>query len=193
MKIKFFHLLEYAFCLTLFILAFSFFCSCNNDGKENYDVEKPLQEPMIYTLVDKFKAHKAEQYKDYPQWYPLNKDSLYFNIVIYIEGNDTLLTISGSPYEEYCCMYDVLNYPQSTEFVVKKDSVFLIKRGKESIILYMTEPEQRPFLDLLIRPSIPTDIRDYVINYYPDEYIDWNACTYIYHQDSIFELLRPTD
>jgi hypothetical protein len=147
---------------------------------------------MIYSLVDKYKAYKAEQYKDYPQWYPFKEDSLYFNIAIHIHGNDTLLTIFGSPHEEYYCMYDVINKAGSTEFIIRKDSVFLIKRGKESIVLYMEDPEQRPFLNLLINPTTPTDVRDYVINFSPKEYLDINSCTYIYHQDSFFEFVKPT-
>ncbi len=170
-----------------------FISSCLKGGKGKCVVKGEPQEPMIYALVDKYINDLKVTESPYSIFSTYGYDSLYINISINFENNDTLLTIFGSPYEEYYCMYEVPKNTRSTEFFVKKDSVFLIKRGKESIILYMAEPEQKPFLTLLTSPSELIDIRDYVINYFPEEYIDGNACTYIYHQDNIFELLRPTD
>ena len=160
----------YSFSIIVMVL----FCSCNKTREEKSVAAEAGQAPMIYTLVDKYKDSMAS----------VGEELLYFNIYIFSEGNDTLLTISGSPYEEYYYIID-------KNLNKKKDSVFLIKRKEESIILYMPEPEQKAFVNTLTNPTVPRDVSDYVYNFSTDEYLDKETRrTYIYHQDGVFEFLR---
>ena len=157
--------------------------SCENSISAEENI--PFHEPMVYTLVDKYVDHLKEKVSPLSLFSKNGYDSLYFNILIRFEKNDTLLTIYGSPFEEY---YYVKDYDGNATV----DDVFLLKREKQSIILYVNKPEQKPFVELLAKPSALLDVKDYVVNHIPEHRIDMDASTYIYHQEGKFGFLKPT-
>lgn len=156
-------------------LAFILYCACgmNSNGKSDDVISH--QESLIYILIDKYKNYFVERY------YPLEGDSLYFNVAIRVENNDTLLTILGASHEEYYSMYDLPDDPRSNEIIVKSDSVFLIKRGNESVIVYMAEPNQRPLVNLLTGSAKLTDVKSVVLSFDSQCFYDMDPCTYVYH------------
>jgi len=114
------------------------------------------------------------------------KDSLHFNIEIRIEDRDTILSVYGVPFEAYYSMYDNFCNP-------RKESVYAFKVENETIILYFLEPNHAPLANKLSSPYILSDVRDYVLNYFPEgneRLFDVNFFTYIYNSDGSFRLLR---
>lgn len=155
--------------------------SCNKTQKKVQADTQECREPLVCSLVEKYKQDFVSTYG-----FPLNGDSLHFNIEIHLENQDTILSIYGVPFEAYYEMYDNFCHPRN-------ESVYAFKVEKETIIFYFMEPNHTVFAKKLSEPCKLLDVRDYVLNYFPEgneRLFDVNYFTYVYNPDGSFHLLR---
>lgn len=174
-------LIVFTFALCSILLGAIILCSCNQKEKTILSQEQEHRMPLVCSLVEKYKQDFVSTYG-----FPLNGDSLHFNIEIHLENQDTILSIYGVPFEAYYEMYDNFCHPRN-------ESVYAFKVEKETIILYFMEPNHTVFAKKLSEPCKLLDVRDYVLNYFPEgneRLFDVNYFTYVYNPDGSFHLLR---
>lgn len=170
---------QIVFSLTIFCMLFLtvILFSCRN-AEKSVQEEPECRIPLVYSLVDLYKRDFVSTYG-----FPLNGDSLHFNIEIRLEDQDTILSVFGVPFEAYYGMYDNFCNP-------RKESVYAFKVGKETIILYFLEPNHTTFANRLSEPCKLTDVRDSVLNHFRERCFDVDYFTYRYNSDRSFHLLR---